>query len=169
MLLRLNKILEQPGESLAFDTALDLRDLDFGGCCPVTEPLQAQGTVRNEAGVLHLEGRMHTTLHCVCDRCCRSFVREYSHPLSAILAPDLADETHEDEELFALEGDCADLDDIVNTQFVLSMDSKLLCSEDCLGLCPRCGANLNDGPCGCKKEIDPRLAALAQLLKDKES
>ena len=44
------------------------------------------------------------------------------------------------------------------------MDSKLLCSEDCQGLCPRCGADLNEGPCQCKPEIDPRLAVLQQFL-----
>ena len=42
-----------------------------------------------------------------------------------------------------------------------------LCSEDCKGLCAVCGKNLNEGPCDCKPEPDPRLAVLAQLLKDK--
>ena len=42
-----------------------------------------------------------------------------------------------------------------------------LCSEDCKGLCPRCGADLNLGPCSCKKETDPRLAVLAKLLENK--
>ena len=49
------------------------------------------------------------------------------------------------------------------------MDTKTLCSEDCKGLCPRCGANLNDGPCGCKREVDPRLAVLAKLLENREN
>ena len=47
------------------------------------------------------------------------------------------------------------------------METKFLCSEDCKGLCPRCGKNLNLGPCGCRKEPDPRFAVLEQLL-DKE-
>lgn len=168
MLLDLAKIIDQPGASLPFETALDLSALEFGSCCPVAEPLEAAGTVRNEAGVLHLEGSMHTVLHCVCDRCCTPFLRDFSLPLQAVLTPELADVTNEDEDLFALDGDCADLEDIINTQFVLNMDSRMLCSEDCRGLCPRCGANLNDGPCGCTKEPDPRLAVLAQLLQDKD-
>ena len=48
------------------------------------------------------------------------------------------------------------------------MDGKHLCSEDCKGLCPTCGKDLNEGPCGCGKEVDPRLAVLAKLL-DKDS
>ena len=55
----------------------------------------------------------------------------------------------------------------MTTTFVLNMDSKLLCSEDCKGLCSRCGANLNLGPCDCKPEPDPRFAALQQLLDKK--
>ena len=82
------------------------------------------------------------------------------------LVTELADEENEDEWVFQLEGDSADLDDIVTTAFVLNMDSKLLCKPDCKGLCCRCGANLNDGPCGCEPELDPRFAALKQLLKD---
>ena len=58
-----------------------------------------------------------------------------------------------------------DLEDIVRTVFVLNLDSKLLCKEDCKGLCPQCGKNLNDGPCNCRKELDPRFAALKQLLE----
>ena len=87
-------------------------------------------------------------------------------PLHAILAPELAnDDGEEDPWLFLLEEGCADLDDIVTTTFVLSMDSKFLCKEDCKGLCCRCGKDLNDGPCGCQPDADPRLAVLQQLLK----
>jgi uncharacterized protein len=52
--------------------------------------------------------------------------------------------------------------------FLLELDTKNLCSDDCRGLCPGCGVNLNEGQCRCKKEIDPRLAKLAQLLEQNE-
>ena len=48
------------------------------------------------------------------------------------------------------------------------MDTKTLCSEDCKGLCPGCGVNLNHEACRCKKQVDPRLAALAKLLEQPE-
>ena len=60
-----------------------------------------------------------------------------------------------------------DLGDLARTMFILGMDTKTLCSEDCKGLCPGCGADLNLGPCSCKKEADPRLAVLAKLLENK--
>ena len=50
---------------------------------------------------------------------------------------------------------------------VMGLPTKVLCKDDCRGLCPDCGKDLNLGDCGCqKKEVDPRLAALADLLKD---
>ena len=48
------------------------------------------------------------------------------------------------------------------------MDQKLLCREDCKGLCFRCGKNLNEGPCDCKSEPDSRFAVLQQLLDRKK-
>ena len=52
MLLGLSKIIECPGTSVDFSTSVDLRDLRFGNCYPVSEPVMASGTVRNTAGVL---------------------------------------------------------------------------------------------------------------------
>lgn len=165
MLLNLSKIIDCPGV-VPFETALDLSDLRFGGCCPAQEPVIAKGSVKNSAGVLLLDGTLETTLHGVCDRCAKPFLRKISYPLHAILVKELEQEEDEDEWVFLLTNDCADISDIVRTAFVLNMDSQLLCKEDCKGLCFRCGKDLNEGPCNCKKEADPRLAVLKQLLRD---
>ena len=165
MLLGLSKIIDCPGASLPFSVSVDLSDLCYGVSYPVTEPVVASGTVRNTAGVLMMKGDLTTTIHGTCDRCASPFDREIHFPINVVLVTELADEENEDEWVFPLEGDSADLDDIVRTVFVLNLDSKLLCKEDCRGLCHRCGKNLNDGPCNCQKELDPRFAALKQLLE----
>ena len=164
MRIGLSQIIDRPGESVSYSAVVDLSDLQYGTCFPVTEPVKAIGTVRNTAGVLVMKGSVTTTIHGICDRCAAAFDRDLEIPIDAVLVTELANEENEDEWVFTLEGDSADLDDIVRTIFVLNMDSKLLCSDDCKGLCCRCGKNLNDGPCCCEKEIDPRLAALKQLL-----
>ena len=87
-------------------------------------------------------------------------------PLDIPLATELQDEDSPD--YFLLEGDELDLCDLLETSFILNLESRFLCREDCRGLCPRCGADLNLGPCGCKREKDPRLAVLEQLLDDKD-
>ena len=165
MLLGLSKIIDCPGASIPFSVSVDLSDLCYGVSYPVTEPVVASGTVRNTAGVLMMKGDLTTTIHGTCDRCASPFDREIHFPINVVLVTELADEENEDEWVFPLEGDSADLDDIVRTVFVLNLDSKLLCKEDCKGLCYRCGKNLNDGPCNCQKELDPRFAALKQLLE----
>ncbi len=164
MLLGLSKIIDCPGASVPFSTSVDLSDLRYGESFPVTEPVEASGTVRNTAGVLMMTGSLHTTIHGVCDRCAADFERFVEFPIDVVLVTELSNEDSEDEWVFHLEADAADLEDIVRTVFVLNLDSKLLCSEDCKGLCCRCGKNLNEGPCTCQKEIDPRFAALKQLL-----
>ncbi len=165
MLIGLSKVLGCPGASLPFSATVDLSDLCYGISYPVSEPVLAEGVVRNTADVLMMEGTISTCIHGICDRCASDFDREIRLPLNAVLVTELADEENEDEWIFPLEGDSADLDDIVRTVFVLNLDSQLLCKPDCKGLCPRCGKNLNEGPCDCRKEPDPRFAALKQLLE----
>ena len=165
MLLGLSKIIDCPGASVDFSTSVDLSDLRYGNSFPVSEPVLASGTVRNTAGVLVMTGTVRTTIHGVCDRCAGDFDRLVEIPMNVVLVTELSNEEDEDEWVFPLEGDNADLEDIVRTVFVLNLDSKLLCREDCKGICPRCGKNLNGGPCDCRKEPDPRFAALKQLLE----
>ena len=165
MLLGLSGIIDCPGASLPFSTSVDLSDLQSGQCYPVSEPVLISGTVRNTAGVLVMTGNISTTIHGICDRCATAFDQDVSIPVDVVLVTELSNEENEDETVFPLEGDSADLEEIVRTVFVLNLDSKLLCKSDCKGLCCRCGRNLNFEPCICQKELDPRFAALKQLLE----
>ena len=164
MLLDLKPILVTPGASLPFETHENLSDLVFGSCKPASKPVLAYGKVRNTAGVLELTGELTTTLHGVCDRCASEFTRAVQSPIHAVLVSEEELEQAEDEWVFGIHDGCADLTDIITTAFVLNMDSQLLCRPDCKGVCFRCGKNLNEGPCGCRKEPDSRFAVLQQLL-----
>jgi uncharacterized protein len=85
-------------------------------------------------------------------------------PVEHVLVRELADENND--ELILLESFRMDLDELVSDDIFLSLPTKFLCRDDCQGVCPTCGQNLNDGPCSCKKTVDPRLADLLQLLDD---
>ena len=165
MLLGLSKIIDCPGASVPFAASIDLSDLRYGQSFPVSEPVEATGSVRNTAGVLMMTGTIRTTLRGVCDRCAADFTSDVEFPIDVVLVTELSNEENEDEWVFPLEGDSADLEDIIRTVFVLNLDSKLLCKPDCKGLCCRCGKNLNHESCSCQKELDPRFAALKQLLE----
>ena len=71
-----------------------------------------------------------------------------------------------DYDLRVIEGDELDLDELIYSDIILLTPTKFLCKEDCKGLCPTCGKNLNEGDCACaKQQTDPRLEALRQLLQ----
>lgn len=165
MLLDVKPILHTPGGRLEFQFTLDLSDVEFSGRYPVSRPVSVTGVVYNAADVLHLDLTARTTLDAVCDRCGKEFPLDREISYHCMLAESL--ENGESDEIELLEDGKADLGDLARTTFILGMDTKTLCSEDCKGLCSRCGADLNLGPCSCKKEIDPRLAALAKLLENK--
>ena len=162
MRLDLRDIIYTPDAQKTFQFQLDLSDLDFYGYKPITRPILVQRSVTNHAGALVLEGTMETRLDLICDRCGKEFSRDKVVKLDSLVAQELEDEENDD--ILLLEGTELDLDQAATEAFVLAMDTKNLCSDDCKGLCAKCGANLNLGPCGCKPEVDPRLAALAQLL-----
>lgn len=165
MILDVRPLLRTPGKQLPFRFTLDLSDVEFAGRCPISRPVAVEGEVRNSADVLTLTMTASTTLDAVCDRCGKEFSQEKQISYSCMLAEELQNEDNDD--IVLLEAGKVDAGDLARTAFILGMDTKTLCSEDCKGLCPRCGANLNDGPCGCKREVDPRLAALAKLLENK--
>lgn len=167
MLLNVKNIINAPGERMEFRFDLDLSDVDFGGLYPAQDPVVVTGEVRNIAGMLLLSFTAGTTLKSVCDRCLKAF----DNPCSVQCEYALAEQVeHEDcgDEIIVLEDGCVDVGDLARTAFILEMDTKTLCSEDCKGICPGCGVDLNQGSCTCQKQVDPRLAVLAQLLeKDK--
>ena len=161
MRLNLREVVASPGSKKEFDYELDLSDMDFSGA-RCAAPVRVIGNVSNTAGILTMHARILYTLRCVCGRCAAEFTRSEEKTFEANLAD--SPEDKEDPDYFPIDGDEIDLDEIITTLFVLDMDSVFLCKEDCKGLCPACGANLNEGQCSCRKAVDPRLAVLEQLL-----
>lgn len=163
MRLDLKNIIRTPGASMPFAFSMDLSDLDWNGEKPITKPVEVEGTVRNMAGALVLNCRLSTMLDLTCDRCTKPFSREKVVSYETLLASELEEE--DSDEIVLLDEEELDADELLRDVFVLAMDSKHLCSEDCKGLCPGCGADLNTEPCRCKKEVDPRLAGLAKFFE----
>ena len=165
MRLNLKDIIHAPGKSISFDFQLDYGQLDISDESPAVEPIRVSGQVRNVADALLLEGEAVTTLSLVCDRCLKPFEQEMAVTLDTLLATEVE---NEDSDIVLLDNDEIDLDELVREAFILDMDTKHLCSENCKGLCSGCGVDLNHEECRCKPEVDPRLASLAKLLEDKD-
>ncbi len=163
MKLDLKSIVQVPGASVSFERQLDLTDWEWSGAKPVEQPVAVCGTVRNMAGALVLSATMKTRLSLRCDRCTKPFTQDKEVSYETLLATELEDE--ENDEIILLEDDQLELDELMTDVFLLSLDTKNLCKEDCQGICPGCGADLNEEPCRCRKEVDPRLAGLAKFFE----
>lgn len=152
MLLNVNKLLHTPDAAQDVQFTMDLSDMEFGGGYPVSQPVTVEGRLRNKAGVLLCTLEASTTLHCVCDRCAKPFTKDKTVTYQCVLAEER--QSDDDEDIVLLEHDEVDLGEVARTAFILEMDTKNLCSPDCKGLCPGCGADLNVEPCRCKKAVD---------------
>ena len=122
-----------------------------------------------EGGKVQLVGKLSASVSFDCDRCLKpltipveqTFDLTYVPPAGIEEEKELAD----DDLLVAFYTDqVIDLDDLVREQIELALPMSRICSNDCRGLCPECGANLNEGACECPpSDVDPRWAALRQL------
>ena len=85
--------------------------------------------------------------------------------LNKILVPQLENDVDYDDYI-VVESGVLDLDELIQEEIQLFLPSKILCTEDCKGICQKCGANLNVNECNCKPDVDPRMSALLQLLDE---
>ncbi len=165
MLWNLKKVFLTEGESLYADYELDLRNMDFNGGAPFKAPVRVQAKAENRAGVVDLAVTATFDYTAPCDRCGEEtitpFVRSFNHTVVQSLVGE------NDGDYIEAPDHTIDLDAPVTADILLSLPSKHLCKEDCKGLCPKCGKNLNEGECGCDlREVDPRLEVLKSLLQE---
>lgn len=164
MHLDLREIINIPGAGVTFDYEPDLAGTAFGSVNSVKSPSRAVGSIRNSAGILRFCADVDAVMQCTCSKCLKDFENPVHLHIEATLTE--GDQNDLDPDIFLLQGDYADVDEIITTEFVLNMDQRILCRKDCKGLCEKCGADLNAGPCVCKTAQDPRLAVLGQLLEN---
>ncbi len=141
----------------------------------VVAPVELGFDVHKDKAQFRLVGRVKTMLELTCGRCLEAFTLPVDnafdvryHPQADVNTAAGEHEVEEDDLDDAYySNDEIDLDELVREQFYLVLPMKPLCREDCKGLCPECGTNLNAGTCNCRHEwTDSRLAALKALVKD---
>ena len=162
MILDLEPIFNNEGMVKEFSFELDLSSQELSGTKPFVAPVRVSGSAGNYTGIVELRAKAEFELETSCDRCAKPITLPQETEIFHTLVTHLNDETND--ELLLVNELRYDLDPLITEDIFLDLPSKLLCSEDCKGVCPRCGKDLNQGSCSCEKEVDPRLAALKQLL-----
>ena len=140
------------------------------------EPIVVELTVTHEDKFLSMKGHVSTVVEAICSRCLEPVVIPVESDVEEQLlyAKDVSLFSHlafgeVEEEYFIYDNDTLDITDIIREIILAELPQKVLCRDDCRGLCPKCGKNLNQGDCGCDLvEIDPRLAILAKLNQVEE-
>jgi uncharacterized protein len=153
MILQLKQLFEIEGSCFEIDETVSVQEL----CdTPLYEnfaaPVEIFGRAANRAGVTTLDYTVKVLLHCVCDRCLEAFEREYTYDFSHTLTRSLANGDDEYEDYVVCPENTLDMNELAMSDLLLSLPTKLLCKEDCAGLCMKCGKNLNDGACDCKED-----------------
>ncbi len=140
---------------------LDITDTDL----KVTAPIRLEGVVENAGDVILLKADVKTEIERTCGRCLKVFTEPLAAQVVEKFYPAGAENIEND--AFIYESDLLDITEPVRESLLLAVPLQSLCREDCRGLCPVCGADRNEGDCGCDATtVDPRLAALKQFIKN---
>ena len=153
MLLAIGRLRDDPGTYENFD--FSFAPADSGEDCVLLTPVRAEGAVTFGGNAFLLSGCLKAAARLICSRCLADVQLDLSFDF----------EEEFDEQEYPGEDAELDMEDIASQIWVSSIPMQVLCDDDCKGLCPTCGKNLNEGDCDCPKdEADPRLEALRSLL-----
>ena len=140
----------------------------------LTGPADVKGKVRLSRNEVFVSGHIETLAQVECDRC----LQKVELPVSADFAleyitgsdyesSEAAELSEAELSVSVFDGHAIDVDEIVKEQILLAVPTRVLCREDCKGICPECGIDKNTGECRCvTDDIDPRWAALKNFTTE---
>ena len=169
MQIHLSDITDSEGKHIQLQLDLDLDKISFQmGDYPILEKTPVELEITNTGNkVLELKGVGSVTVGIPCDRCLEQVAVKIPYEIEQKLDMKKSDtERVQDlDENDYLTGMDLDVDRLVYLEVLMSWPLKVLCREDCKGICSRCGKNLNKGSCGCAEEPkDPRMAAISDIF-----
>ena len=166
MQIRLQELATMPDYRARFDYTIDLSKEEVGFEFPFRQPVRLEGEVSDDAGAITLSATVYAHVTTRCARCGKPVEYDKETDVEFLLVKELEGEEEDlRDDVYLVESDVVELDDILIPELILDMEMAVVCDEDCKGLCLKCGKNLNQGECGCVvKEADPRLAVLQKFL-----
>ena len=170
MLINLTELFTREGKTNDYAVELDCREFQIPqGICPVSDSKPVTLYSENVGDrTLVLSGEAEFTLMIPCDRCLEPVEVPFQLSIERTLDMNLTDEeriANLDEQPY-LQGYNLDVDQLVRDELLLNLPMKVLCDEDCKGICNRCGANLNHETCDCdRSSLDPRMSVIQDIFK----
>jgi uncharacterized protein len=163
-------------QSKGIDVPFDLTDIwgeDTwnGDTIRYVQPVHFSGNFMINDETVVIRGIAETVIEGPCARCLEPARVNVSAEVAEAYVRDKGEEIDPfEEDQYRYKGHILDLDDAVRTALLLELPTRFLCQEECKGLCPVCGTNLNHNSCDCQKELPRRspFSALADLLNEDE-
>ncbi len=168
MEINLTPVLSSEGSKMPIDTALLPVQYEGDGFS-FAAPVQVQGEANNTGGSIILRLHIAAVLSANCARCGKEVEQELTFDCEERLEKGVPGQENENEsddpDIIYFSGYSIELDELVYRNVFMNFPTKILCQEDCKGLCPNCGQDLNEGSCGCDRQTtDPRFDVLDNLL-----
>lgn len=166
MIVSVNEALRRVGEPFPFQWEGALAPQTYAGeRIAFVGTGKLIGTYVYDGKTFRVDAEAEASYQTTCARCGKSMVETLAFSLSERFVRSVF--KTEDDELYPYEGETLDLTEAFFDNLFLEMPMTTVCSESCKGLCPICGADLNQGQCSCQtKAIDARFSALESLLND---
>ena len=163
MRVDISQIIGNKGAFEKFSLSEEIVDVNsYPDVVRFLDPVKAEGKITNTEGIFEVEGTVTTRVEMLCGRC----LSPVEIGVNFILNVKFKSTGNLDDEMQKFSGNEIDLDEVIASGIRLSLPMKVVCREDCKGLCPICGKNLNEGSCGCDTTtIDPRFQELRSLFK----
>lgn len=167
MLINLKKFLLSNDIVMNIDDVLTITDKELLEKYKLHKELIIKGSFFKVDTIITLNAEITFTYDEVCSRC----LKEFNNKITANFNANIVDEINENSEAedveILIKDGVINIDDAIKQIIYLSIPMKALCKEDCKGICPICGIDLNTGTCECNDfVIDPRLEKLKTLLED---
>jgi len=160
---------ELPAGSIDLDP--DLRQSSVLGSSGRAQLVQEHSGHRGKINDIRIAGSLHTKVEMACARCLEPVEVKVDRAFDLLYRPQGADAGREElsvttaeAEVSYYQGEGLLLEDALREQILLALPVRAICREDCKGLCPHCGKNLNLDQCACKQPVeDPRWSALKEI------
>lgn len=168
MFIELSELIKNVGSEKSFSGECVMEPIRYmGELVSFEKPVKVDVSVKNVGGVLCLNGRAECEMLVNCGRCGKPLTEKMDFEIDESLLYEGSNvQMTDDEDVIVFSGYRFEMDEIVSNYIFMNLPIRYLCKEDCQGVCPKCGKDLNAGDCGCdKQEIDPRLEALKKLLQ----
>ena len=168
MIIDILKVVKSINKEVSEEVSIELTSFESKlGDFPILQKSPVVLTITNQENkTLFIRGSVDVTLSIPCGRCLEEVPTQICFDIDKKL--DIQDNVLVDDEMEEndyLIGFELDVDKLVYAEILVNWPMKVLCKEDCEGICNVCGANLNKGDCGCQRtELDPRMAAIQDIF-----